>query len=675
MANTPRPTFQELLAQRLTRREVLGAGVAIAAAGSVQWIAPAEAAKRAAPSLSFKPIRGSSNDEVILPQGYTYDLVARWGDSLFSNTASLDATKLPAGVLFANGAAARQRAQFGQNCDAIHYFPLDRSGTRGILCVNNEYTDDALMYPGHPGLNGQKDGKTRQYVLEHPQVVAVSQAAQGVSVIEVQRLGGQWRLVKDSPFNRRITATTPMAISGPARGAELLRTSVDPTGSKVFGTFGNCAGGQTPWGTYLTAEENIQDYFGNLAALQARGDGDQAAIEAHRRFRMWSEHSQYAWEAVDVRFDISKEPREAFRFGWIVEIDPRDPQRTPIKRSALGRFAHEGANTVVAPDGRVVVYMGDDDRFEHIYKFVSKGRFDPRKPQANRNLLDSGTLYVARFDANGKGQWLPLVYDPAGPLNAEAGFGSQAEVLIKARAAADVLGATPMDRPEDVETNPVTGKLYIACTRNESRTAAAEAKPYAGRTVAAGPDAANPRGQNAWGHIIELQEARNDATAREFAWEVFLLAGDPNNGRLLTRPEELRAGLAQGDTYFAGYGKAADLSPIGSPDNLGFDAAGNLWVVTDGAQPTSTNNGCWVCPTTGPLRGRLQQFMSAPKGAEVCGCRFTPDGETLFLSIQHPGEGGTVLAPTSYWPDGGDRSQPRSSVIAIRRIAGGKIGR
>lgn len=525
------------------------------------------------------------------------------------------------------------------------------------------------MFPGHPGFMGAVRGEGRGYVREHPGLVAVAQAAQGVAVIEIERKRGRWKFVKDSRFNRRITANTPIDIGGPARRAALMRTQADPQGVRALGTMGNCAGGRTPWNTYLTAEENIQDYFGNFADLRGRRDMDPFIGESHRRWRMWNTHSLYSWEVVDPRFDLPQNPCEPFRFGWIVEIDPLDPTRTPVKRTALGRFAHEGASPVVAGNGQLAVYMGDDDKFEHVYKFVSSGRFDSQNPQANRDLLEQGTLFAARFDASGAGQWLPLIHDPKGPLNAAAGFRSQAEVLIKARAAAALLGATPMDRPEDVEANPLTGRIYVACTRNEQRTASAGKALYAGREVEAGPNAANPRGGNSYGHIIEIREAGDDHTAREFSWEVFLLAGDPAGGKLIADLQDVQ----QDSAYYAGYKHAADLSPIGSPDNIGFDNAGNLWVVTDGRQPRGSNDGCWVCPTAGPFRGRLQQFMSAPVGAEVCGCTFTPDGDAFFLSIQHPGEGGSVLSPVSHWPDGAG-AQPRSSVIAVRREDGGAVG-
>jgi len=671
----PAPAFAALLEQRLTRRSILEAAALtpFVVGGGALFTSAATRAEGAS-ALAFKPIAGSKADEVILPPGYTYDVVARWGESLFSKVPDLDAAKLRDGILFEPHAATLQRSWFGQNCDAIHFFPLDERGTRGILCVNNEYTDEALMYPGHPGFNGAVRGEGRAYVRKHPETVNVSIAATGVSIVEVIRERGRWRMVKDSRFNRRITADTPIEIGGPARGAALMRTHDDPGGSVALGTFGNCAGGETPWGTYLTSEENIQDYFGNLDDLSARRDVDAHVVQSHRCWRMWKAHSLYGWENVHARFDLAQEPREAFRFGWIVEIDPRDPSRPPVKRTALGRFAHEGATPVVAPDGRVAVYMGDDDKFEYVYKFISTGRFDAKNPRANRDLLDAGTLHVARFDASGRGQWLPLVYDPKGPLNAAAGFHDQAEVLIKARAAAHLLGATPMDRPEDIEANPLTGRIYVACTRNDSRTAASTSRAYSGREIDPGPNAANPRANNTYGHIIEIREANDDQTAREFSWEVFILAGDPKRGRLITNIEDLEPGkVGSEDTYFAGYAKASELSAIGSPDNLGFDRAGNLWIVTDGAQPHDTNDGCWVCPTSGPERGKLQQFMSGPVGAEICGVQFTPDNETLFFSIQHPGENGSVESPKSHWPDGGS-AQPRASVIAVRREGGGRVG-
>ena len=668
------PSFNDLLTQRLTRRDMLSAGVALAPLAALpSLLTPSDAAAGALSTLNFKPVVGSKADAIVLPPGYTYDIVARWGDSLFDAVPSLDSSKLAAGCLFEPHAAEQQCSQFGQNCDAIHYFPLDSRGERGILCVNNEYVDESLMFIDHPGFGSTANGAGRAYTEKHPEAVAVAQAALGVSVVEIERRKGQWHVVKNSRFNRRVTANTPAEIGGPARGSALMKTHADPAGTRVIGTFAGCAGGETPWSTYLTAEENIQDFFANLDALKSRADADPLVVESHRRWRMWSKFSPNAWDVTDARFDMAQEPNEPFRFGWIVEIDPHDPQRAPVKRTALGRFAHEGASPVIANDGRIAVYMGDDDKFEHVYKFVSSARYDRKNPAANRDLLDSGTLYVARFDADGSGRWLPLVHDAQGPLNTAAGFRDQGDVLVKTRAAATVLGATPMDRPEDVEANPRTGRIYISCTYNELRAPASMLTKYAGREVESGPDAANPRGANRWGHIIEIHERNDDHTGLEFEWEVFLLAGDPRGGKLITDVKELRPGLDSNSTYFAGYANAADISPIGAPDNIGFDPDGNLWIVTDGIQPGKTNNGCYVCPTAGTDRGRLRQFMSGPVGAEIGGCQFSPDGKTLFLSIQHPGEGGTVASPISHWPDG-PGTQPRATVIAVRKEDGGRIG-
>jgi uncharacterized protein len=631
--------------------------------------ASSPAAQRSTRSLSFQPIRGSTADAVIVPPGYTYDVVVRWGEGLFEGVPDLDLSKLAEGVLFESRAAELQSKQFGQNCDAIHFFPLDARGDRGLLCVNNEFTDDALMYPGHPGFGGAVRGEGRGYVRQHPQLVPVSQAAQGVSIIEIVRERGVWQRVKASRYARRITANTPIDIGGPARGSMLMRTSADPNGVSALGTFGNCAGGETPWGTYLTAEENIHDYFGNFALLQKDRGKDDRIVDAHRRFGMWDLHSLYSWEVADSRFDLTRNPTEPLRFAWIVEIDPKDPQRAPVKRTALGRFAHEGASPIVAHDGRIAVYMGDDAKFEHVYKFVSHARFDAKSPAANRDLLDHGTLYVARFGASGAGEWLPLVYDEKGPLNKASGFHDQAEVLVKTRAAASVLGATPMDRPEDVDVNPVNGRIYVSCTNNDRRQGESELALYRGREIDMGPNAANPRALNKFGHIIEIRESSDEHTSRTFSWEVFLLGGDPRGGKLIASLADVQDDSA----YYAGYTNAAEVSPIGSPDNLGFDRDGNLWVVTDGDQPDGSNDGCWACPTEGPERGRLQRFMSGPVGAEICGCQFAPDGETLFLSIQHPGSGGSVTNPASHWPDG-EGAQPRSSVIAIRKEGGGRVG-
>jgi secreted PhoX family phosphatase len=390
----------------------------------------------------------------------------------------------------------------------------------------------------------------------------------------------------------------------------------------------------------LTAEENFHQYFANADLLPA--DDPRKAV--HARYGLPKAASERLWERYHERFDISKHPNEPFRFGWVVEVDPYNPHAVPMKRTALGRFKHEGATVVVAPDERVVVYSGDDERFEYVYKFVSAGHVDASQREANIGLLDEGTLYVATFHDDGTGQWLPLVFGQGG-LTPEHGFASQAEVLINTRGAADVLGATKMDRPEDIETNPVNGKVYCLMTNNTQRTAAQV-------------DAANPRANNRHGHIIELAEDGDDPTSVTFTWEIFILCGDPAN------PDD--------DVFFAGFDPAL-VSPMSSPDNVVFDNAGNLWISTDGQPSTfKKNDGVYAVPVEGPERGYVRQFLSGVPGGEMASLIFTPNNHTLFCAVQHPGEGSVIENPSSTWPDG--TTPPRPSVIAVVKEGGGVIG-
>ncbi len=578
------------------------------------------------------------------------------------------------GSLLRAGSAAAQQQQFGYNCDAIAFFPLERSGRRGLLCVNHEYTNDELMFPDRLGLGREGADVLADWSRRHPEAAWLEMAAHGVSVFEIALTGDEWRPRLGSRHGRRITARTPTQIAGPARGHALLRTNADPTGTRALGTLANCSGGRTPWGTFLTAEENFQDYFGGYRSLQASAGVDTRVLAAHRRFKML-ESSYHGWEHADPRFDLRMEPREALRFGWMVEIDPEDPGAPIRKRTALGRFNHESAACAIAKDDRVAVYMGDDDAFEYIYKFVSTGKRHARNPAADRNLLDDGILHAARFDSDGTGEWLPLAHGQ-GPLTPDNGFADQGEVVIRARDAADRLGATPMDRPEDIAVHPFDGRVYVACTKNADRTRESSRSGDDGRSLDRRVDAANPRPDNQGGHILEIREDGDDAGARRFRWNVFLLPGDPaaTGARKLERAADLAVlPLGANDTYYAGYAGAEPPAAMACPDNLGFDGAGHLWIVTDGVQPRGDNNGAFAVPVSGPERGYLRQFMSAPAGAEVCGCEFTPDGETLFLGIQHPGEGSVLSKPTSDWPDG-NGLPPRPSVIAIRKRGGGRIG-
>jgi secreted PhoX family phosphatase len=626
-------TFNSILARALSRRAVLKSGLAASAlvltGGVRSALAGADPDARLAgeaprldarsDGLTFTPIalRPATEDAFVTSPGYDHGIVVRWGDPLLAGGPAFDP--------LAQSPSA-QSMQFGYNCDYVSFHPRPAGANgakRGILFVNHEYTNPELMFPGYSALS-----PTRQQV-------DIEIEAHGGSVVEIEELkAGGWRYVQGAAANRRITGTTLIELTGPAAGHPLLRTSEDPTGRWVKGMLNNCAGGVTPWGTVLTCEENFNQYFANRAAVT-----DPKLQEWHPEYGLPAGASERRWETHHDRFDLAKEPKEPLRFGWTVEIDPYDPSWTPRKRTALGRQKKEGATTTVAPGGRVVVYTGDDERFEYVYKFVSARRYRPNDRAHNRTLLDEGTLYVARFGEdssadgliNGPGEWLPLIFGE-GPLTAANGFNDQAEVLINARKAATLLGATPMDRPEDVERNPVTGVVYAVFTNNTSRTV---------------PDSANPRPNNRDGHIIEIIEDRDDAAATTFRWQIFMLCGDP----------------ADPTTYFAGYDKSK-VSPISSPDNIMFDRRGNLWIGSDG-QPRSIarNDALFAVPVEGDDRGYLRAFLSVPIQAESTGPCFTPDYQTVFVAVQHPGEGSRFEAPSSRWPDY-STNPPRPSVAA-----------
>jgi secreted PhoX family phosphatase len=649
-------TLRGLLERRLSRRAVMAGSCELTALSLVAGAAWAD--DEPSPTLAFATVQPSKSDTVIVPAGYRAQTLVRWGDPLLGGVDPLDPRAVAAGALLEPAAARAQAGQFGYNCDGLAVFPLD--DRRALLCVNHEYADPGLLFPGWAEARTARE--LPAFVRANPSVVAYMQAAVGVSVVEIER-GRAWSHRVASRYNRRVTATSPIEIAGPARLHPLLNPRAQDA-PVAFGTFGNCASGGTPWGTYLTAEENVDEYFGNGAAATVAAD--LAAV--HARFGFRPRDSVYRWEYADPRFDSALNPAESLKFGWIVEIDPLDPGRAPKKRTALGRLKHECATTTLARDGRVAVYSGDDAQFEYLYKFVTAGRFDPANRDANRDLLDEGTLYVARFFDDGRGEWLPLVFGEHPELVPGRGFASQGDVVLRCREAADRVGATPLDRPEDVAVNPRTGNVYVSCTQNLQR-GAGEAE-VSGRRIELRTSGVSPRAPNPSGHIVEIAEQSADAAATAFRWEIFVLAGEPDATRLLSAlPPEHTASLAANLIYFGGTTDAAAVSAFANPDNLGFDAQGNLWIVTDGAQPGDNNNGCFVCPTEGPGRGAVRQFMSGPVGAELAGCELAADQRTLFLSVQHPGSGGIATAPLSRWPDGGDAA-PRPSVIAIATTDG-----
>jgi len=646
MGEKPRnERFGDVLARNIARRSfLLGAAATVPVLMTTKLpglggeaSAQDVAAQAKADGLTFKPIAPSTEDRVIVPEGYASDVVVRWGDPLFADAPDFAPNKQT---------AKRQNQQFGYNCDFVGYFPLEDKNS-ALLCVNHEYTSGPDMFVEYkPGVD-----KTQ---------ADVEIAAHGGSVVEIRNSEGRWSVVKSDRYNRRITAETTMRITGPAAGHRLMKTSEDPKGKFVRGMLNNCSGGKTPWGTWLTCEENFNQYFANAGAI-----ADPEVKAVHARYGVSTGATGRQWEKFYDRFDTLKEPNEAFRFGWVVEIDPYDPTFVPKKRTALGRAKHEAATTILAKDGRVVVYTGDDQQFDYVYKFVSSGKYDLENRAANFDLLDEGVLYVARFNDDGTGQWLELSMN--NPTLA-ALFKNDGEILVKTRLAADAVGATAMDRPEDCQPNPVNGRVYLTMTNNSARTTLRRDS---------GETAANPRVPNFSGHIIELEEGdEGDHAATTFEWRIFLLCGNPTID-LKTRQKQLKPGLDSKATFFAGYAEADKLGKVASPDNIAFDGAGNLWIATDG-QPSNAdignpNDAMHVVPTEGPDRGYLRQFLSGPKGCEVCGPEFADNDRTLFAAIQHPGEGGGVPNTVSRWPD--DRNYARPSVIAVRHLEGRKIGR
>jgi secreted PhoX family phosphatase len=569
-------------------------------------------------------------DNVVTAPEFTHNVVIRWGDPVEAGAPAFDVH---------HQTPEAQAQQFGYNADYVGVLPLD--GKRALLVTNHEYTDENIMFA-----TGAYDSDT---------IKRIAMAAHGMAVVTIERGGKKGSWVRSdhrkSPHNRRVTMDTPFAVDGPAAGHDLLKTAADSSGRHVLGTINNCAGGLTPWGTVVSGEENFNGYFDASGAVAA------AYQESFARYGIRTRAGQgRGWSTVDERFDLSKHPHEAFRHGWVVEIDPTDPTSTPVKHTMLGRFKHEGANISIAPSGQVVAYMGDDERFDYIYKFVSRDTYRADRSAASRRhnmtLLSAGTLYVARFSGDGTadgqfdgvGEWIALTSDTTSFVPDM----SVAEVLVHTRLAADKVGPTKMDRPEDIEPNPVNGRIYCALTNNSNRSATNtdEANPLS--TSHTRPSFGAPlqsRSGNRNGYVLEMAEADGDHAATSFVWNLMLVCGDPE------APE----------TYFAGYDKSK-VSPISCPDNVAFDATGNLWISTDGAV-LGSHDGLFRVPVEGPQRGNVQQFLTVPVGAECCGPFITEDQLSVFFAPQHPGEtdGATFENQSSTWPhtDG----FPRPSVV------------
>lgn len=598
------------------RRRFVATGIGLAGLASA-W--PATGLSQPKSRIGFASVTPSLDDAVRVPVGYSARVLLRWGEPVGSLAGS------PAFTADASSSAADQALQAGMHHDGMTYFPINGSSNHGLLAINHEYTDERLLH------GSSSVGWGVEQALK-------SMEAVGVSVVEVVKRGDRWHIVRPSRYARRISLSTPIAISGPAAGNALMKTAQDPHGVRVLGTMMNCANGWTPWGTYLTCEENFQAYF--------PASDPTTLTSAQKRYGIGGRG--YAHHQFDARFDASRTPQEPNRFGWVVEIDPFKPDATPVKRTAMGRFKHEAAIPHIGTDRRVAFYLSDDEPFEYFYKFVTAEPLPAPGKEPLRDMLDRGTLYVARFDSGGQGVWLPLVHG-TGPLTLANGFADQASILVHARLAADALGATTMDRPEGCAVDVNTHEVFLACTNNTARGTAG------GRN---GTNPANPRANNFFGHILRMREQEDAAGATQFSWSLFLLGGDSS----------------QADTTSSGSSTAKPPSKadgFGSPDNLFMDSGGLLWIQTDMSgsligKPPYANLGNNQVLAADPISGEVRRFLTVPRGAEATGCVLTADRKTMFLNIQHPGEG-----MSSTWPDGG---LPRSATVVVSKDDGGVIG-
>ncbi len=645
--------FGDVVKAAMSRRGVLkgtatvalavGAGGVLAACGDEEGSADSSAAANAEATpqgANFTAVAPNTEDKLVIPEGYEQGVVIRWGEPLFADAPKFD---------FDNQTPQAQERQWGFNNDFSGLLPIEGEPNKFLLVANFEYTTPTAMFKGY---NPEAPTLTQFQVMV---------TAQGLGVVQVKGESGSGKLTPEfSKYSRRVTANSEFfLLTGPAAGSDFVKTSADPAGTKVIGTFANCSGGITPWGTMLSGEENFNGYFANAEKLT-----DENAVKRAKRYGITQKASEQRWENFDKRFDVAQEPNEPNRFGYIVELNPWDATSVPVKHSAMGRLKHEGSNVYVAADGTVVAYTGDDERFDYMYKFVSSRKVQsgnsPAAVRDNMKILDEGTLYVAKLTGNepdkidgsgkvpsdkgftGSGEWIPLLESRAdGATSKVEGFSAQ-EVAVFTRLAADKVGATKMDRPEDFEANPKTGKVYVALTNNDKR----------GADGSAAADEANPRKTNKNGQILEIED---DHKGTKFTWSLLVVCGDPKAA----------------DTYYGGFDKEK-VSPISCPDNVAFDQYGNLWVSTDG-NALKSNDGLFYVGTDGKNRGEVKQFLTVPKGAETCGPIVTEN--RVLVSVQHPGEleGASADKPVSHWPDGGD-TQPRPSVVAVWKAGGGRIG-
>ncbi|MFV0513910.1 MAG: PhoX family protein [Jhaorihella sp.] len=616
--NFPRPIsneFDEVVERAISRRGFLGGvlafGSGAAAMGTGLLGSTSAKAQVAASRFAFTPIDIQTDFDVHVPEGYNWKVLARWGDPLMPEAEGYDITE--------GGPVAGSDMVFGENTDGMESFTYQG---HELIAINHEYTNRGTNLPA------AQDGAPVS-----ADDVRKLQNLQGVAVMEIRETEDGWSIVTDSPFNRRIHHNTPMTIAGPAGGHDLFKTEADPTGTESLGTFNNCGSGKTPWGTYLTCEENFNGYFGSTESAQ-----DQKPTrldEGYARYGIGADGWGYDYHKWDARFDISKNPNEPHRAGWVVEIDPTDPASTPVKHTGLGRFKHENAEVVLAPDGRVVVYMGDDERGEFLYRFVSNGSYQPGG--STEGLLDDGTLYVAKFNDDQTGEWLALTPETTGM--------EVAEILIFARMAGSAVGATTMDRPEWISANPHAVEAYCCLTNNKNRGV----KPNAGGddTPVNGP---NPREINHYGQIVRWKPHDDNHAANTFDWDLYVMAGNPTVY----------------DDIYCGSTNITPGNMFNSPDGMVFDSTGLVWIQTDG---DDSNDGDFAGMGNNqmlvgdPATGEIARFLTGPNGSEVTGLTWSADRRSMFVGIQHPG---------GSWPDG--EGLPRSSVIVVKRDDNGLVG-
>ncbi len=724
--------FDTVLHARMSRRGLLRRGVASAAGavfGSIGLTAcgsgdtdstPVVVPVTPAPLppeklLGFTAVSKSLLDTVVVPAGYSASVIYALGDPLTATAAA-----------FKNdGSDTDFESRAGDHHDGMEWFGLGADGKpsassveRGLLVVNHEATTDGVRSSFFLHENG---GTT---TLPRPAAeVDKETAIHGVSIVEVRKSGSKWEYVKDSSFNRRVTCLSEADIAGPARSSALLRTAYSKDGSKTRGTLNNCGTGKTPWGSFVTGEENFAGYFARRSGDDA-ARGDKSVVALKRYGQSQGAASRHGWETGGTadkyqRWDNSKTGSSAdgsddYRnemngMGYIVELDAFDKTVRPRKRSAMGRFAHESAAFGKAVAGQpLAVYMGDDARNEYIYKWVSSANWDAAdanpadRMKVGDKYLDSGKLYVARFSADGSGQWIELaIGNPAIAAYSAYAFADQADVVVNARLAGDAVGATKMDRPEWCAVNPANGEIFYTLTNNSNR----RAEPSGSSQLA--PDSANPRAYsdtkgastvqqgNPNGHILRMKEGAAGSAALTFTWDVYLFGAESGASK-----DTVNLSNLTGDQDFS------------SPDGLAFSAAtGICWIQTDDGAYTDVTNCMMLAALPGqvgdgkkltltypraagalavdthvgkaPTADTLKRFLVGPVACEITGMAETPDGKAMFINIQHPGEttphtsAGDVSKYTSQWPANagyGAGKRPRSATIVITKNDGGRIG-